>query len=366
MISVASLRKRFENGRALFLILMVPNMILSILYLAVDVDDPLTISALLVDRVLQITSAIVFPISLVMVLSAPIRIARVGAIIASICSALLGISASVSALRPPIKILPTALAVICAVIGVASLVWLTRKVMLTSRWRFSLIGLLALLPLIQFWHATSFVPARLKTSMGVTSAVVKVHSETKSDRRATVEFELVNGSDVDAVILASRVMWCFRPSNAGIETNMDKLYNDHHCAWGALILHTTVIHGKTSFSYHQAFSAPKDRPFLQLFVKVWFARSDRLRIDPGEVEVDASKTASCSAGHVATYRLLDDAKIKGLVQRAHYITYEGYPTAPVAWLSTEGEPLCGGGQDLIRYFGVTYIQSNQQEWLSMK
>jgi hypothetical protein len=140
MISVGSLRKHFENGRGPFLVLMVPNMILSVLYLAVDVDDPLTISALLVDRVLQIVSAIVFPISLVMVLSATIQIARVGAVIASICSSVLGISASVSALRPPIKILPTTLAVICSVIGVASLVWLTRKVMLNSRWRFSLIG----------------------------------------------------------------------------------------------------------------------------------------------------------------------------------------------------------------------------------
>ena len=151
--------------RLLFFSLMVPNIILSILFRNVKVYDPLTISALLVDRALQIATYIVFPISLVLVLFAPLPMARVGAVAASTCSVLLGGSASLSALRGPVEYFPTGLGLVCAVIGLASLIWLTRKAMLASRWKFSLIGLLALLPLIQFWHATSFVPARLRTSI---------------------------------------------------------------------------------------------------------------------------------------------------------------------------------------------------------
>jgi hypothetical protein len=97
-----------------------------------------------------------------------------------------------------------------------------------TRWRFSLIGLLAILPLIQFWHATSFLPARLKTSMSVTSVAIEVRGETESDRQGTFQVQLHNASEVDALVLASRVMWCFDPSNANWKTNMDELYKDPH------------------------------------------------------------------------------------------------------------------------------------------
>jgi hypothetical protein len=360
---------------------MVPNLILSILYLREDVADPLTISALLVDRVLQITTAFVFPISLLVVLIAPVRIARVGAVVGSICSALLGGSATVSALRPPREIFTTILAIVCLAIGLTLLGWLTRNVLLPLRWRrVALIGILvALLPFIQFWHETSFVPARLNTSLSMTPIDITLDSETESNRRVTLQFELVNGSGIDAVILASQVMWCFRAPDAGL-SRMDELYNDPQCRWAGLIDETSVIGGKTSFSYHQAFSGPKDLPLLQLYVQVWYARGDRLRIGP-EVQVDSSAIA-CSADHFATYQILDEAKFKGLVQKERYITFESslgktssegvdgqhpgfYPTG--FYMTAEREPLCGiGRDDLANYLGVKFSNSIQQAWVPTK
>ena len=199
---IKSWRIRFGDGRGLFLLLMVPNLILSILFWRVQAYDALTVSALLVDRVLQIASAL-FPISLVVVLVSPVRVARVGAVVGSLCSALLGLSASVNALRPPIDLIPTMLALVCLIIGLVWLVWLTHKVMLASRWQFSVLGLLALLPIIQFWHQTSFVPGRLVTSMSITPAVVEVVNQTASDNRVGLQFQLQNASEVGALILSS-------------------------------------------------------------------------------------------------------------------------------------------------------------------
>jgi hypothetical protein len=359
---------RFRDGRGLFLLLMVPTLILSILYLPNQAYDAPNVSALLLDRVLQVTTAVVFPISLAIVLISPQRIARVGAVLASICSALLGVSASMNAFRPWRDMLPTMLAIICLVIGVGSLVWLTRNVVLAARWRFSLIGLVALLPIIQFWNATSFEPARLDTSMSITPAVVEVESETESDYQVNLQFQLQNTSEIGAAILTSRVMYCARSSSIGLNYDMDALYTDPDCTAGQVIRDLSRLDGKTSFAYSTAFLAPKDQPYLQLFVRVWYARSDRLRISPDKVDVAVSESDKCSSGHIVTYRILDESKVKGLVQKDRYLTFEGRPDASTTYsMTSKGEPLCGGREnELTRYFGALIAGSNQQFWLSPK
>jgi hypothetical protein len=331
----------------------------------VDADDPLTISALLVDRILQITTAILFPISLIIVLLAPVGIARVGAVTASSCSALLGVSASVSALRPPRNGFPTVLALVCLIIGVASLIWLTHNAMLASRWKFSLIGLLALVPFIQFWHATSFVPARLTTSTGLTGAVVQVQGESKSSRRGSIHFEIKNDSDVGAVILKSDVFSCFRRSDAEANYDIDALFDDDDCDYDSAMQILSRIDGNTSFPYYDSFSKPKNRPFLQLKIKVWYARSDRLRIGE-EIKVDTAKTASCTDGHFATYPIKNEAKFRGLVQKERYITYEGDPDFSLGYnITAKGEPLCSGrNYDFADYYGIKWVERGQEDWLS--
>ena len=85
------------------------------------------------------------------------------------------------------------------------------------------------------------------------------------------------------------------------------------------------------------------------------------------MKVTVEETASCSAGHIATYRLLDESKIKGLVQKERFITFEGPANGTTYSITTKGEPLCGAREnDLTRYFGVKSITSNQGFWLSMK
>jgi hypothetical protein len=209
---------------------------------------------------------------------------------------------------------------------------------------------------------------------------ITLDSETESDRRGTLQFELVNGSEIDAVILASQVIWCFRARDADL-SRTDELYNDPHCRSAWLIDETSVIGGKTSFSYHQAFSAPKSLPLLQVYVQVSYARGDRLRIGR-EVPVDSSVMACSADHHFATYQILDEAKFRGLVQKERYITFDrslgktssdrlddphaGFYSTGFS-VTAEGEPLCGiGRHDLANYFGIKSSNSIQQAWVPAK
>jgi hypothetical protein len=112
----------------------------------------------------------------------------------------------------------------------------------------------------------------------------------------------------------------------------------------------------------------KNRQFVYFYIKVYYARSDRLRIGD-DVNVDATQKANCLKGHKFTNRLMDDAKFKGLVVKERYITYEGgTDTDPEAYhITVKGEPLCGPSQyDLPTHLGVTWVESRQQDLLPVK
>jgi hypothetical protein len=366
---IKSWRMHFGADRGLFLLLMVPNVILSILYWRVNAEQPLTVSALIVDRLLQIT-VLIFPFSLLAVLFAPVPIAKAGAVIGSVCSTLLGGSASSSAWQAPgpIKFFPTILAVICLVIGLGLLGVLTHRALLTRWQRISVAGaLLVLLPTIQFWHTTSFVPARLRTSMSVTNLVVQVQSHTAKELRGNLQFALQNGSEVGARVLASWSAWCFSTdTRVNIELNTLSNNKVRQC-WAAPVLYgLTDVDGKTSFINHRAFSVPENFQYVQLLVKVFYARSDRLRLGE-KLKIDSSKVAAeCPRGHIATYPVLPEAKFSGLVQKERYLTLHSRTPQNLEGfsLTAKGEALCGSGsEDLANYFGVTWIESRQYDWL---
>jgi hypothetical protein len=147
---------------------------------------------------------------------------------------------------------------------------------------------------------------------------------------------------------------------------MDELYSDRdHCTYGGVVEDPSLLDGNSYFVYQKAFAVPKDQQFLQLFVRVFHARSDRLRVGPKVT--DLPETVSCSAGHVATYQLWDEAKFKGVVQKDRYITYEGPRGGYGFHITAKGEKLCSTGRDdLFMHYGVRPVWSYQQFWLSVK
>jgi hypothetical protein len=174
--------------RFLGMLLLSPACVLAVVFWQVPVAEPLTVSALLVDRVLLVCTALLLPVCVVALAFAPWSWARRGALAGAIVAVALGGSTSLAALRPPIDTLPTRLALAALGGGLVLLFWTQGGLLLSWRGGISIALVLSLLPLIQFWHASSFVPARLNTTVGV---VVHVTGKTSKKGSATGEVEVV-------------------------------------------------------------------------------------------------------------------------------------------------------------------------------
>jgi hypothetical protein len=161
-----------SRSRFIALLLLVSAVWLAVLFWRVPVDDPLTVSALLLDRTLQVATIVGLPLSVLLTLLAPLGLARLGAAAGGALSVLLGSSCALAALRPPIDPWPTILAVASSLAGVALLVWVLHRIVTARRWVVSLLAAVPLVTAIQFWHQTSFVPARLSTSVTLEPRVV--------------------------------------------------------------------------------------------------------------------------------------------------------------------------------------------------
>lgn len=205
--------------------------------------------------------------------------------------------------------------------------------------------------------------------MSVTEAVIKKRSETESANRISLTFQLKNVSDVGVFVLSSQVLYCFRAPDDDMNYSMDQLYSDtDHCSHGQILGDRSVTEANTSTVYHTALSVPKDRSLFQLFVRAYYGRNDRLRADFDTTNVDDAQKADCKPGpHIGTYRLSNESRIKGLVQRPRYVTYQGEKDGATYYaITAKGEPLCVSNNDLWRYYGIQWVYSYQQEWVPAK
>jgi hypothetical protein len=123
--------------------------------------------------------------------------------------------------------------------------------------------------------------------MSISPAAVELQKETESEKQVSMQLELQNSSEIGALILTSVIIYCPRPSATGLNNDLNALYSDPACRRGQVVVDASRIDGNTSFAYNTAFSVPKDATYLQLFVTVWFARADRLRIAPNAIAVSA-------------------------------------------------------------------------------
>jgi len=105
------LRKRRPwTQRFLGLILLSPAFALAFVFWRVPVTEPLTVSALLADRVLLVGTALVLPVCVLALVAGTWQWARRGAVAGATVAVALGFSISLAALRPPVDPRPTVLA----------------------------------------------------------------------------------------------------------------------------------------------------------------------------------------------------------------------------------------------------------------
>jgi hypothetical protein len=156
--------------RRVALVLVLPALVLALQFWLQDRPALLTVTALLVDRMF-ILATLLLLISIGLLLGTW-RQARTGTLMAGVVSVAMGLSVCLT-VRQPVEFSGVAVGVLTMLAG-SGLVYLVEHGRILS-WEFRprsaavlLSGLLALLPLLQFWHVASFVPSRSNTTIGAT------------------------------------------------------------------------------------------------------------------------------------------------------------------------------------------------------
>jgi hypothetical protein len=332
----------------------------------VSAADPLTISALLLDRMLQVATIVVLPVATLLLLTAAWPVASVAAATAGGVSLVLGASTGLPALRPPADIFPTLMALAATLAGAILLVWTLREKFDTSSWKLSLLAPLALLPALQFWHSTSFVPGQLTTSVTLEPSATVQRSDG-GFLRGVIEVRIRNDGAIGALVLASEVITCFRPESVDLKKinyDVDKLYSDPDCRTDLIVSNLSEVGAKSTFTSHLSFITSKKKPLAQTVSMLWFVRTDRMRVDTAKPESGDKK--GCR-GTVESHAIKDEARFKGVVQRDRVLVYDDDSSGigdRYYQLVTKGEPVCHPSRwDIAQYLGEMYIRVNREDWL---
>lgn len=340
------------------LLMLVPAGWLAYLFWQVPVDDPLTLSAFLLDRILQVSTGLMLPLAMLLILVAPWRIARPAAVVGGAVSFVLGLSVVFAALRPPVDWWPVVLAVLSATAGAALLIWVLHRLGHRKLPVLPLLAPLSLLPALQFWHQTSFLPAQLSTSLSMEPRVI-VQSADGGRIRGVVENAIHNKSDVAAIVLASGLRICFRGSITEAERG---------CIASRPIDDRSIVDAKGTTTYRIPFEAtPPNNAIIALHATIWYARADRLRINYDSAEEPRTEKYDRCSGKVTTYRLRPDSRLKGLVQQDRLLVYDEVSdeegSQVTFFLTTPGRPLCAAPRYIQDQLGVRSFWIGSQEWL---
>jgi hypothetical protein len=377
---VESLSPRLERMYAI--LLLTPGSVLAVLLWQVPATEPLTVSALLIDRVLQALTLFVLPVAVVLVIGGPWWLARMALVAGMIVSVVLGASTSLAATQPSIVGWRMALALATLLAGIVILLWSLHKQLISARWSVSLFALLSVLPVVQFWHLTSFVPEHLSTSISATTQVIGQQAED-GGARGVVDIDIRNNGDVQALVLASEVVTCFR-SGPTESIEEGKLYKDRACRTDVLFPNLTELDKNSSWKIRKVFNRPPlfdsghTIRVVQVVVFLRYARLDRLRVNSNSQQ-RVGWQPTCMKGAILTqYEVQGESVYKSVVQRPRRLLYLAPPPRPNGnggdryfALSTEGEPLCRSEDglpkpsryDISGHVGQRTIRIDYDDWL---
>lgn len=345
--------------RLLALLVFAPTIALAIRFLRVPVDEPVSVSALLIDRTLQVGVILLLPAALLTILFAPWPLPSFGAIGGGAVAVALGLSALSSGLRPPVLILPMALAALSIICGGAFLAFLLHERIRSVRLGAALVAPLAILPALQFWHASSFTPSRLTPSLTITPVVASrglVGDESRADVTVTIE----NVGDAPALLLSSTLFVCHRRTRAEFKYDRQDLREDEACVNPGFFAARTTVTGNTTHATTNSISVPQGHDLLQVAVWVDYARADRVRTsDVREYE----ELPTCE-GRAVRRKLQPEAKFRGVVVADRWLTYDEHRNGYNYYLTVGDEAPCEqSAYPTTRYVGLDQWRVFDEAWL---
>jgi hypothetical protein len=308
--------------RAQALAFLAPAVLLAVFLGRGERPALVTVTSNLVERML-LPAGILFVLSVLVVLAGPWPLARVGALVGGGLSVAVGLACCL-AVGTPVDWWGGFVVSVLTVVGGVGLIVLCAggtapRLQLRGRQlAVAATALLALLPLVQFWHTASFVPSRLTTALGATVDTRAV--ATKDGARGTVEVTITNRGDVGAVILASKLQVCHR---RGIGAPA----GGAGCVTEPVLSDLTRIDADSTWRYQRAIRRPRDAPakvrLLEVVVTLWYARQDRVSL--GEQIPDLAREGDLAAcGGQATvrgYPVLYDSRLQDVVREPRRLVY---------------------------------------------
>jgi hypothetical protein len=352
--------RRTWRARLASVLLLVPVLWLSVLLLRVPAGTALSVPALLIDRVVLVSTAVVLPVAVLLLLVLPAPGMRATAIVAGTVSGVVGLPTLIAAWDPPRKALPVGLAVLSVVCGLALIALPLSTSLRSRRWRLSLLAPLSLLPIIQFWQATSYTPSQLITSVTPEVQIV-VQEVDAAERHGVFEVSLANPGDVRASLFTSELVYCFVPEadwKMWASTH-DDLMGNPECTYVSVVGENSHVDPQTTQEFSIPWTAPQDRSFATLNLQSFYVREDRLR--PENTSETQASAAGCQ-GQVTTYGLQPDTRFKAVVQPSRLLSYDevGFH------LTYEGTSLCAteSHRELLTRLGARFISVYRSAWLT--
>ncbi len=355
----ARLKDRKRWGSVLVLL---PALILGTSFLNQEQLDPLTVTSLLVDRILYVA---VFGLLLapVFVLLAPPMTAMMASAIASATGVALSATVLLAGIRPPrddrVLVLAAVALAGCLVnykLNLAGMPVFRRHA--TSS--ILAAALAVVIPLLQFWHSTSFLPGRLSTNLALTP---NVSSEIKGDQaRGVVEIRVDNSSDVRALIIISDMKVCHRETVEELAYDVVSLRKDPSCRSVRPLGQRSWVDAKGSVSHRTAIETPAGRPLIQMISRVAYARGDRVREVAGS-ERTGQEIGACQDAVVVA--LQEESRYKALAQVEKYLVYDTNDVGGIQYsiTSSDARTCPKSSSDLQSYFGVTELRVNWEGWV---
>lgn len=316
----------------------------------------LTLGATMIDTMLLPATFLVV-LSALAILIGTWPISRLAAQLGSALGVALGISMWFAFGHHPLDYVGVAVAVGTVVSSALLLYWcISRSVSsLELRWRhIAVLGsaVIALLPIMQFWHTSSFVPSHLGTTVGAT--VSTDFASFAGSTRGTAKLSITNGGGVGAVIVGSELITCYR---TGLEPGkrLDELYNDPDCDNTQLFDHLSTLDANSTWTLNIAIRSPNSNARLvEITIALWYAREDRLKVEPVDITFGGQEDEDTSACSKTLEKLTfawveSDSRTQAVVQRPRRLVYlreGGGGGDDYFGLQAEGQDVCyASGQE---------------------
>jgi hypothetical protein len=370
-------------------VLLVPAIVLGGMLFAVQ-PALLTVPALLVEYML-VPAGVLLAAAVLALLLAPWRVARTLTVFAAVGSAAVAASALVAYGYPADKAGVT-VAVMTLVASVILLAFAGRGYLGAFGLKSSHVAVLgsvlvALLPLVQFWHVASFVPSQQETTLGAT-VTTDVEPDDRG-ARGTVTVKIANAGDAGAYVLASEMITCQRAAPQPAEP-LEELYEDPECVTTQLFENLTELDHSSEFELTSIFRDPEEPPaaprVIEVTVLLWTVRQDRVELGP-ELEADdlepvddecLSATDPDPDHKLTGYEVLPNSRPEGVAQdplRLVFLRLGDEGDAYVA-LQPVDEPVCTtattgttppgvpvGSAELQANFGLKNLRLNYETWI---